>query len=87
MIVAGSVVASEEPLALIAFGVVQGEFRRALLIMAPRKPERFEAAAQFIEDSHQKFVRRSGLGIAAPGGRRSGPARTWRRRLPSLLIA
>jgi 3-deoxy-D-manno-octulosonic-acid transferase len=68
VIVAGSVVATEEPLALIAFGVVQGEFRRALLIMAPRKPERFEAAAQFIEDSHQKFVRRSGLGIAAPGG-------------------
>ena len=67
VIVAGSVVATEEPLALIAFGVVQGEFRRALLIMAPRKPERFEAAAQFIEDSHQKFVRRSGLGVAAPG--------------------
>jgi 3-deoxy-D-manno-octulosonic-acid transferase len=68
VIVAGSVVATEEPLALIAFGVVQGEFRRALLIMAPRKPERFEAAAQFIEDSHQKFVRRSSLGVASPRG-------------------
>ena len=68
LIVAGSVVATEEPLALIAFGVVQGEFRRALLIMAPRKPERFEAAAQFIEDSHQKFVRRSSLGLASPRG-------------------
>ncbi|HSC46113.1 MAG TPA: 3-deoxy-D-manno-octulosonic acid transferase [Candidatus Acidoferrum sp.] len=68
VIVAGSVVATEEPLALIAFGVVQGEFRRALLIMAPRKPERFEAAAQFIEDSHQKFVKRSALRVPSPSG-------------------
>ena len=68
VIVAGSVVATEEPLALIAFGVVQGEFRRALLIMAPRKPERFDAAAQFIEDSHQKFIRRSSLTVTPPAG-------------------
>lgn len=74
VIVAGSVVATEEPLALIAFGVVQGEFRRALLILAPRKPERFDAAAQFIEDSHQKFVRRSALGVASPAGPANGAA-------------
>ena len=74
VIVAGSVVATEEPLALIAFGVVQGEFRRALLILAPRKPERFEAAAQFIEDSHQKFIRRSSLGVASAAGRPGGAA-------------
>ena len=47
LIVAGSVVANEEPLALIAFGVAQGEYRKALLVLAPRKPERFEAAATF----------------------------------------
>ena len=74
VIVAGSVVATEEPLALIAFGVVQGEFRRALLIMAPRKPERFEAAAQFIEDSHQKFVKRSTLRVPSPAGQLSTQA-------------
>lgn len=68
LIVAGSVVATEEPLALIAFGVVQGEFRRALLVLAPRKPERFEVAAQFIEESRRKFVRRSRLAISAQGG-------------------
>ena len=68
LIVAGSVVATEEPLALIAFGVLQGEYRKALLVLAPRKPERFEAAAQFIEDSHQKWVKRSALGVAAPSG-------------------
>src|SRR5262249_43279058 len=35
LIVAGSVVATEEPLALIAFGVVQGDFPKALLVLAP----------------------------------------------------
>ncbi len=60
-------VATEEPLALIAFGVVQGDFREALLVLAPRKPERFAAAATFIDDSHRKFVRRSELAIPGPG--------------------
>jgi 3-deoxy-D-manno-octulosonic-acid transferase len=68
VIVAGSVVATEEPLALIAFGVVQGEFPRALLVLAPRKPERFEAAAEFIHESQRKFIRRSQLGVAGPRG-------------------
>jgi len=68
VIVAGSVVATEEPLALIAFGVLQGEHRKALLVLAPRKPERFDAAAQFIEDSHQKWIKRSGLRVASPSG-------------------
>jgi len=67
VIVAGSVVATEEPLALIAFGVVQGDFRNALLILAPRKPERFGPAADFIEESHRKFVRRSQLPVPGPG--------------------
>lgn len=63
LIIAGSVVATEEPLALIAFGVVQGEFPQALLVLAPRKPERFEAAAEFVQESRRKFVRRSQMKI------------------------
>jgi 3-deoxy-D-manno-octulosonic-acid transferase len=63
IIVAGSVVANEEPLALIAFGTLQGEFPKALLVLAPRKPERFEAAATHIEESRRKFIRRSMLGV------------------------
>jgi 3-deoxy-D-manno-octulosonic-acid transferase len=76
LIVAGSVVASEEPLALIAFGVVQGDFPKALLVLAPRKPERFAAAADFINESHRKYVRRSELAVAGPGftGNGSGGA-------------
>jgi 3-deoxy-D-manno-octulosonic-acid transferase len=66
VIVAGSIVATEEPLALIAFGTLQGEYPKALLVLAPRKPERFDAAAQFIEDFHSKFVRRSTLQIPGP---------------------
>lgn len=67
VIVAGSVVATEEPLALIAFGVVQGDFRNALLVLAPRKPERFAPAAEFIEESHRKYLRRSELPVPGPG--------------------
>jgi len=72
LVVAGSVVANEEPLALIAFGTAQGEHAHALLVLAPRKPERFDAAAEFIEESHRKFVRRSALGIPGPNG--TGPS-------------
>lgn len=68
LIVAGSVVATEEPLALIAFGVVQGDFPKSLLVLAPRKPERFAAAAEFIEESHRKFVRRSELPVPSSNG-------------------
>jgi len=64
IVVAGSVVAAEEPLALIAFGVLQGEHPNALLVLAPRKPERFEAAADFIHESRRKFIRRSQLALS-----------------------
>jgi 3-deoxy-D-manno-octulosonic-acid transferase len=74
IIVAGSVVATEEPLALIAFGVLQGEFPRALLVLAPRKPERFGAAADFIVESQRKFVRRSELSVPGPARNGTGPA-------------
>jgi 3-deoxy-D-manno-octulosonic-acid transferase len=67
IVVAGSVVATEEPLALIAFGVVQGEHPNALLVLAPRKPERFEAAAEFIHESRRKFLRRSQLALSGHG--------------------
>jgi len=76
IIVAGSVVATEEPLALIAFGTLQGEYPKALLVLAPRKPERFEATAEFIDESHRKFIRRSKLPILGPshsaGGSENG---------------
>jgi 3-deoxy-D-manno-octulosonic-acid transferase len=66
VIVAGSVVATEEPHALIAFGTLQGEYPKALLVLAPRKPECFESAAEFIDESHRKFIRRSQLPVPGP---------------------
>jgi len=66
VIVAGSVVATEEPHALIAFGTLQGEYPKALLVLAPRKPECFDEAAEFIDESHRKFIRRSQLPIPGP---------------------
>src|SRR5438445_9980093 len=71
VIVAGSVVATEEPHALIAFGTLQGEYPKALLVLAPRKPECFDAAAEFIDESHRKFIRRSRLPIPGPASKQS----------------
>ena len=71
IIVAGSVVATEEPHALIAFGTLQGEYPKALLVLAPRKPECFDAAAEFIDESHRKFIRRSRLPVPGPASRQS----------------
>ena len=71
VIVAGSVVAAEEPHALIAFGTLQGEYPKALLVLAPRKPECFDAAAEFIDESHRKFIRRSRLPVPGPASRQS----------------
>lgn len=75
VIVAGSIVATEEPLSLISFGVVQGDFPKALLVLAPRKPERFAAAAEFIDESHRKFIRRSELAVCGPGISGNGAGR------------
>jgi 3-deoxy-D-manno-octulosonic-acid transferase len=66
VIVAGSVTADEEPYVLLAFGTLQGHFKDAFLVLAPRKPERFAAAATHIEESQRPFVRRSALSPDAP---------------------
>lgn len=86
VIVAGSVVATEEPLALIAFGVLQGDYPKALLILAPRKPERFAAAAEFIDEAHLKFVRRSELGVAGPGALASANGASFPANTTVLLL-
>jgi 3-deoxy-D-manno-octulosonic-acid transferase len=86
VIVAGSVVANEEPLALIAFGVVQGDYPKALLVLAPRKPERFAAAAEFIEEAHYKFVRRSELAVAGPAAPSSNNGKSFTANTTVLLL-
>ena len=76
LIVAGSVTAGEESLVLIAFGVLQGQMRNALLVLAPRKPDRFDAAAQDIVESLRHAVRRTDLESRLRDGASSSPVFT-----------
>jgi len=64
--VAGSVVAGEEEAVLAAYDIVQRQWRRALLILAPRKPERFDVAADLASQSGWRVVRRSTVDMSAP---------------------
>jgi len=63
VLVAGSVVANEEIHILRAFAEVERQFPRALLILAPRKPDRFDEAARIIAESNRHFVRRSKIAL------------------------
>jgi len=65
VLVAGSVVAEEERHVLEAFEIVRAKRPRALLVLAPRKPERFDAAARLAAESGRKVARRSELGPGA----------------------
>jgi 3-deoxy-D-manno-octulosonic-acid transferase len=66
VLVAGSVVEQEEEEVLAAYDIVQRRWRRALLILAPRKPDRFEAAATIVEEGGWHLVRRSGIDLGRP---------------------
>jgi 3-deoxy-D-manno-octulosonic-acid transferase len=66
VIVAGSVVEGEEDAVIAAYDMVQRQWRRTLLILAPRKPDRFEAAAGLAAEGGWKVVRRSRIDIAVP---------------------
>lgn len=63
LIVAGSVLANEEALVLQAFAEIEAEFQRALLILAPRKPEQFDNAAAIVAESGRKLLRRRDLAL------------------------
>jgi 3-deoxy-D-manno-octulosonic-acid transferase len=63
LLVAGSVVAGEEGAVLEALAEVEARWPDALLVLAPRKPDRFEAAAALIEQSGRVAVRRSRLSL------------------------
>src|ERR1700719_2435547 len=65
ILVAGSVVAEEEEAVLAAYDVVQRQWRHALLVLAPRKPDRFTAAAQIVSAGGWDVVRRSELDLSS----------------------
>lgn len=68
LVIAGSVVAGEEEAVLGAFATIRGKWPRALLVLAPRKPERFEAAARIGAERGFSVVRRSTLRFDSPPG-------------------
>jgi 3-deoxy-D-manno-octulosonic-acid transferase len=59
VLIAGSVMANEEAAVLRAFADVEREFPNALLILAPRKPDQFDNAADIVVRSGRKLVRRN----------------------------
>ena len=65
VLIAGSVVAGEEEAVLAAYDLVQRHWRRTLLILAPRKPAQFDAAAAIPAAGGWKVVRRSELDLAS----------------------
>ena len=67
VVVAGSLVANEEIHILQAFAQVERQFPRALLILAPRKPDRFDEAARIIAESKRELVRRSEITLNGAG--------------------
>src|ERR1035437_110781 len=67
VILAGSVMANEEDAVLRAFADVEREFPSALLILAPRKPEQFDNAAEIIARSGRKLVRRRDITVNGAG--------------------
>lgn len=66
VVVAGSVVAGEEEAVLAAYDIVQRQWRHALLILAPRKPDRFDAATEISALGGWTSIRRSRIDQAAP---------------------
>ena len=66
VLIAGSVVAEEEPHVLAAWDLVQRKWRRALLVLAPRKPDRFEAAMALCVEGGWNAVRRSEMDFKKP---------------------
>ncbi len=66
VVVAGSVVSGEEEAVLAAYDAVQRQWRRALMILAPRKPGRFDEASRLAAEAGWNVIRRSQLDSAKP---------------------
>lgn len=66
VVVAGSVAADEEEAVLAAYDIVQRQWRRALLVLAPRKPERFDAATRIAVERGWRVIRRSLIDLQVP---------------------
>jgi 3-deoxy-D-manno-octulosonic-acid transferase len=66
VLVAASTMPGEEPLVLQAWDMIQARYRKALLILAPRHPTRFDEVSRDLARAQRAFVRRTALRIAEP---------------------
>jgi 3-deoxy-D-manno-octulosonic-acid transferase len=66
VLVAGSVVEGEDEGVLAGYDTVQRQWRRTLLILAPRKPDRFIAAEKIAAEAGWNTLRRSQLNLDEP---------------------
>lgn len=65
VLVAGSVLGLEEDAVLAGYDLVQRQFRRTLLVLAPRKPDRFDEAAKIAAEGGWNVIRRSQVKLDA----------------------
>jgi 3-deoxy-D-manno-octulosonic-acid transferase len=63
VLVAGSLIAEEERPVLEAFRSIRQKWPQALLILAPRKPERFAVAAEIVAREGWRPIRRSEISL------------------------
>jgi 3-deoxy-D-manno-octulosonic-acid transferase len=70
VVVAGSTMKDEEPLVLAAFETLRAACSEAVLILAPRHPERFREVAKLLSDRSIAYVKRSDLNAATNGAGR-----------------
>ena len=77
LLIAGSVVAGEERAVLEALALVAEKWPETLLLLAPRRPERFEEASGMIEQAGWRVIRRSALSLdgACAGVLKEAPGR------------
>jgi 3-deoxy-D-manno-octulosonic-acid transferase len=66
VVVAASTMPGEEAQVLEAWDLIRGRYPKALLILAPRHPERFDEVSRDLTRAQRGFVRRTALKIAGP---------------------
>jgi 3-deoxy-D-manno-octulosonic-acid transferase len=66
IMMAASTMPGEEPIVLTAWRRVQTHYPKALLVLAPRHPARFDEVAQILADSGYSFTRRTRLASQEP---------------------
>ncbi|HZQ21019.1 MAG TPA: 3-deoxy-D-manno-octulosonic acid transferase [Terriglobales bacterium] len=59
VVVCGSTVTGEEPVLLNAFKAVLAQYRSAVMLLAPRHPERFDEVEKLLQQSNLPFRKRS----------------------------